>query len=91
MSGRSSGRGSSGRSSVFSENESSRRRELHELLLSINNENDWVGIHNWFDSNSDADASDAAMFRARDGTTALHLACRYVVCVQIGKYSESYK
>ncbi len=63
---------------------SSGRITLYELCRDTS-ESDWGVIRDWFATNGRLDASDAASFRGRDGTTALHLVCRNYAPLDIVK------
>jgi hypothetical protein len=74
-----SGSGASSRKSLYSNEstDSTRRKELYELCQKdAFRERDWDLIRNWFATNSSSDACDAAMYRGREGTAALHMVCQ---------------
>ncbi len=56
------------------------RSDLYELFERVKdnskNDKDWIVIRKWFTRHSGADISEAASYKAKNGTTALHLACR---------------
>jgi len=68
----------SGRESrLFPEGENL-RSDLNELCNRViqDNEKDWQVIRKWFSRHTQSEAEEAASYRGKDQTTALHIACR---------------
>ena len=63
------------------------RSDLHELCSRMKSENnDWEVIRKWFARHTQSEADEAASYKGKDRTTALHVACRSFAPLDLLKY-----